>query len=194
MLQPAPRRRPPILSTTCTVPPRRRALRAAAALVAAPLVAVPRHSHAAPPRTLALRHAHTGESVAVAYAAGDAYVPQALARLAWLLRDFRTGAVHPIDPSLFDQLHAVAAATGSRAAFEVISGYRSPATNAALQRRGRGVATGSLHLQGRAIDVRLDDVPLADLRDAALDLRAGGVGFYPQSRFVHLDTGRVRRW
>jgi uncharacterized protein YcbK (DUF882 family) len=88
----------------------------------------------------------------------------------------------------------VSALTGSKAPFEVISGFRSPATNGALQQRGRGVATHSLHLDGRAIDVRLADVDLADLRDAALSLKRGGVGYYRESRFVHLDTGRVRRW
>jgi uncharacterized protein YcbK (DUF882 family) len=84
--------------------------------------------------------------------------------------------------------------TGTNAPYEVISGYRSPATNALLQRRSGGVAAHSLHLEGRAIDVRLADVTLADLRDAATSLRAGGVGFYPQSQFVHLDTGHVRSW
>ena len=95
---------------------------------------------------------------------------------------------------LLDQLHALATVTGSRAPFEVISGYRSPATNASLRAKSGGVAVHSLHLEGRAIDIRLADVSLADLRDAAISLQAGGVGFYPQSRFVHVDTGRVRRW
>ena len=110
------------------------------------------------------------------------------------LRDFRNGEVHPIDPQLLDQLHRVASATGSKTSYEVISGYRSPATNRALHERSSGVATRSLHLEGRAIDVRLPGVPLADLRDAALSLAAGGVGYYPGSRFVHLDTGRPRHW
>ena len=112
------------------------------------------------------------------------------------LRDFRNGATHAIDPGLLDQLNALAAATATRAPFQVISGYRSPATNEMLRRAGHGVATGSLHLQGQAIDIRLADVELTDLRDAALSLRAGGVGYYPSadSDFVHIDTGRVRRW
>jgi uncharacterized protein YcbK (DUF882 family) len=148
----------------------------------------------ASPRTLAFRHTHTGEALSIAFAQGEHYIAEALARVNWLLRDFRNGAVQPIDPQLLDQLHAVARLTGSSAPFEVISGYRSPATNEALHRKSRGVATRSLHLEGRAIDVRLPDVPLADLRDAALSLRAGGVGYYAESRFVHLDTGRVRRW
>ncbi len=174
---------------------RRRALGAGLALAAAPFVALPRRAHAAVGRTLAFRHTHTGESLVVTYANGDGYLGAALARIEWLLRDFRTGESKPIDPGLLDQLHTLALATRSRMPYEVISGYRSPATNLALQRRGGGgVATHSLHLEGRAIDIRLADVPLADVRDAALSLRAGGVGFYPQSQFVHLDTGRARRW
>jgi uncharacterized protein YcbK (DUF882 family) len=178
------------------VPARRRALVAGAVLLAAPMLALPRRAHAGTPavRRLALRHMHTRESLSLAYAMGDRYDPDALARVNWLLRDFRTGDVAPIDPQLLDQLHTVSALTGSKAPFEVISGFRSPATNGALQQRGRGVATHSLHLDGRAIDVRLADVDLADLRDAALSLKRGGVGYYRESRFVHLDTGRVRRW
>jgi len=185
-----PLTRPPKPARVCHV--RRRAL---GALLAAPFVATPGRVRASGPRTLAFRHTHTGETLAIAYASGDAYVAGALARIEWLLRDFRTGESKPIDPALLDQLHALAGVTGSRAPFEVISGYRSPATNAALrQRGGGGVATHSLHLEGRAIDVRLADVALADLRDAALSLHAGGVGYYPDSAFVHVDTGRVRRW
>jgi uncharacterized protein YcbK (DUF882 family) len=126
---------------------------------------------------------------------GDADLADALARIDWFLRDFRTGESRAIDPALLDQLQQVAAATGTRALFDVISGCRSPATNEFLRRTGGGgVAAHSLHLDGRAIDVRLGDVALGDLRDAAMSLRAGGVGFYPQSQFVHLDTGRARRW
>ena len=145
-------------------------------------------------RHLPFHHTHTDERLQLAYYDGRAYIPLALQRINWLLRDFRTGEVAPIDPQLLDQLHAVASLTGSKAPFEIISGYRSPATNVALRQRGGGVATHSLHLEGRAIDVRLADVGLADLRDAALSLAKGGVGYYRESRFVHLDTGRVRRW
>nr|HMS81883.1 DUF882 domain-containing protein [Burkholderiaceae bacterium] len=100
-----------------------------------------------------------------------------------------------IDPALLDQLQRLARLTGTRAPFEVISGYRSPRTNDLLRRTGGGgVARRSLHLDGRAIDLRLADVPLASLRDAALELRAGGVGFYRSEGFVHLDTGRPRAW
>jgi uncharacterized protein YcbK (DUF882 family) len=175
-------------------PARRRLLALGAALAATPWAVLPARASTDPLRALAFRHTHTGETLALAYAAGESYLTDALARVDWFLRDFRNGETHAIDPALLDQLHALAAITGTKAPFEVISGYRSAATNEALRKRSGGVASGSLHLEGRAIDVRLADVGLADLRDAALSLRAGGVGFYPQSQFVHIDTGGVRRW
>jgi uncharacterized protein YcbK (DUF882 family) len=183
-------------SATASRPVRRRFLTAAAAILASPLLALPPRVRAnpAPVRTLSFRHTHTGEVLSLAYAAGDAYLTEALARVNWFLRDFRNGESKAIDPRLLDQLHTLSAVTGTKAPYEVISGYRSPATNELLQRHGGGVATQSLHLEGRAIDIRLADLPLADLRDAAVSLRSGGVGFYAQSQFVHLDTGRVRRW
>jgi uncharacterized protein YcbK (DUF882 family) len=175
--------------------PRRRWLAAAALLAAAPAVrAAGLTIPAGAERGLALEQTHTGERLAVVYAVGDRLVPAALAALARLLRDHRTGEVHPIDPLLLDQLHALQGITGSTAAFRVISGYRSPRTNAMLHASSSGVASRSLHLEGRAIDVRLPGVALADLRDAALSLRAGGVGYYLSSDFVHVDTGRVRHW
>jgi uncharacterized protein YcbK (DUF882 family) len=172
-------------------------------LVAAGLSFVPPALHAAVPssqgdaksaRSLAFTHTHTGERLSVTFAHGETYIPAALGALNHLLRDFRNDAEHPIDPGLFDQLHALAAVTKSQAPFQIISGYRSPATNAQLRKASDGVASKSLHLAGQAIDIRLADVPLADLREAALSLRAGGVGYYPSSDFVHVDTGRVRRW
>jgi uncharacterized protein YcbK (DUF882 family) len=178
----------------CTA--RRHLLCAGAALLAVPLLVLPRpaRANADSPRTLSFRHTHTGESLSVDYALGDAYLTDALGRVNWFLRDFRNDESRAIDPQLLDQLHLLAGLTRTNASYEVISGYRSPATNDLLRRRGGGVAEHSLHLEGRAIDLRLADVPLGDLRDAATSLRAGGVGFYPQSRFVHLDTGRTRRW
>jgi len=176
-------------------PVRRRLLCVGAAVLAAPMLALPRRSFASSaPRSLAFEHLHTGEKLSLVYAVGDRYVAEALASVRQFLRDFRNGATHVIDPALLDQLHALAAATGTRAPFQVISGYRSQATNAMLRREGHGVATASLHLQGQAIDIRLADVALSDLRDAALSLRAGGVGYYPSpsSEFVHVDTGAVR--
>lgn len=144
-------------------------------------------------RALALRHTHTGERLEIAYFARGAYLPAALARLDWLLRDFRTGDAHRIDARLYDMLHALCAQCGG-GEIEIVSAYRSPRTNAQLRAVGRGVAERSLHLEGRAIDVRVAGSSTARLRDAAVALGEGGVGYYPKSDFVHLDTGRVRQW
>lgn len=148
----------------------------------------------AAPRTLSLVSTHTGERLSVRYFSAGRYVPDALERLYRLLRDHRTGDVSPIDPRLFDQLHALASCAGCAPRYEIISGYRSPATNARLRAASSGVARRSLHMEGRAIDVRLPGVDCARLRDLALDMGAGGVGYYAKSDFVHLDTGRVRSW
>lgn len=145
-------------------------------------------------RTLRFDHLHTGEKLEIEYFAGGSYVAEALVSVNHFLRDFRTGDVGRIDAGLLDVLAGLAAATGSRRPFEVISGYRSVVTNEALRQHSAGVASGSLHTRGQAIDIRLADVPLGTLRDAARSLRAGGVGFYPTSNFVHVDTGRVRFW
>jgi uncharacterized protein YcbK (DUF882 family) len=177
--------------------PPRRLLFVRAAALAAPALLLPRRSAAAVPRAdvLSFIHIRTGESLSVGWRADGGADPAALRRIDRLLRDVRTGDVHPIDPALLEQLHRVARSTGTREPFQVISGFRSPRTNEMLRRTGGGgVARASLHLEGRAIDVRLADVPLATLRDAACELRAGGVGFYPSDGFVHLDTGRVRAW
>lgn len=146
-------------------------------------------------RVLRLHHTHTGETLSLVYAIGARYLEAALTRVNHFLRDHYSGTVGTMDPGLLDQIHRLAVTLGAPNGFEVISGYRSPATNEALRRRGGGgVATRSLHLEGRAIDIRLPGVALADLRDAALEARAGGVGYYADSNFVHIDTGRVRRW
>jgi uncharacterized protein YcbK (DUF882 family) len=146
-------------------------------------------------RRLAFQHLHTGERLAVAYAEQDQYLPDALGALNRLLRDHYSGEVGTITPALFDQLHRLQQLLGTTQPFHVISGYRAPSTNARLREtRGGGVARRSLHMDGRAIDVRLPGVELARLRDAALSLRAGGVGYYPRDQFVHLDNGPVRRW
>jgi uncharacterized protein YcbK (DUF882 family) len=145
-------------------------------------------------RALRFVHMHTAERLVVEYAAGHDYMPDGLAAVNQFLRDFRTGDVHPIDTGLLDLLHGLTIVTGTHRPFEVISGFRSPATNALLRQRSEGVAAGSLHMVGQAIDVRLRDVPLRGLRRAALELARGGVGYYPRSQFVHVDTGRVRTW
>ena len=146
-------------------------------------------------RSLSFDHTHTSEKITLVYALDDAFVTPALSSLNHFLRDHYSGEVGQIDPQLFHLLHHVRRELGVQTPFQVISGYRSPKTNANLRNtRGGGVAKRSLHMDGQAIDVRLPGVPLADLRDAALSMRLGGVGFYPRDQFVHLDTGRVRNW
>jgi uncharacterized protein YcbK (DUF882 family) len=146
------------------------------------------------PRSLAFRHVHTGKELSVVYFAHGAYVPQALQRLNELLRDHRTGEIHAIDPQLFDLLHEVQTETASRGRYEIVSGFRSRSTNEMLRAARRGAAKHSLHLEGRAIDARLSDVTVRQMRRAAVRLRRGGVGYYPRSKFVHLDIGRFRTW
>jgi uncharacterized protein YcbK (DUF882 family) len=145
-------------------------------------------------KRITLRNIHTDEKVDVEFYRGDAYVPEALASIQKLLRDWRNNDQHPIDPKLMDYLYDVAHTVGVEPAFSVISGYRSPETNAQLHERSSGVSSHSLHMEGRAIDVRLAGVSCADLAQHALDMQRGGVGYYRQSDFVHLDTGRFRTW
>lgn len=145
-------------------------------------------------RWLELLNTHTGETVSVAYRSAGGLVRSALGRLDWLLRDHRAGEQRPMDAALFDQLADLAVAAGHDPRFEIISGYRSPRTNERLAAAGRGVARRSLHMEGRAVDVRLRGVACAELRDLAIAMQRGGVGYYASSDFVHLDTGRVRRW
>ena len=166
------------------------------ALGASVLVLAPGWVRAGIGETRALRfdNLHTNEKLSVEYFAGGDYLPDALLAVNHLLRDFRSGDVGTIDPALLDLLHGLAATVGSQRAFQVISGYRSPATNETLRRSSSSVASGSLHLRGQAIDLRLRDVPLATLRNAARSMCAGGVGYYAASDFVHVDTGRVRSW
>ncbi|HXQ13776.1 MAG TPA: DUF882 domain-containing protein [Caulobacteraceae bacterium] len=149
---------------------------------------------AAPTRRLAFNNLHTGETLDVAYYENGCYVGDALAEVNHVLRDFRTGDVHVIEPRLLDLLTVLAASLETKSAFGVISGYRSPQTNAMLHEQSGQVASGSLHMQGQAIDIRLPGVDSATVRDAALKLAIGGVGYYPTSDFVHVDVGRVRRW
>jgi len=145
-------------------------------------------------RQLAFLNTHTGETFSDAYWENGDYVPDAMTAINQVMRDHRSGEVHPIDPRLLDQLHALNGLVEASAPFQIISGYRSPATNAALHDRSSGVATRSLHMDGRAIDIRVRGVELTRLRDAALGMSAGGVGYYEASDFIHVDTGRVRRW
>jgi uncharacterized protein YcbK (DUF882 family) len=131
----------------------------------------------------------------VTYVENGVPVPEALAEISRFLRDFRTGDVHPIDPDLLDALYALRTRAGDRGTYEIISAYRSPRTNEMLRNSGGGgVAKRSLHMEGKAIDVRLTGVRTSRLREEALALHVGGVGYYPDSDFVHVDTGRVRQW
>jgi len=163
----------------------------ATGFVAAPAIALPRGPGR---RALAFHNLHTGESLDLVYWAGGSYLPEARQRIDYLLRDFRTDTVHPIDPNLLDLLSALRQRLRSNAPFLVLSGYRSPETNRMLQATTEGVATNSLHLEGQAVDIRVPDRALTSLHTAALGLKAGGVGYYPKSDFVHVDVGPVRRW
>lgn len=147
-----------------------------------------------PRRALEFENLHTGETLSVVYWAGGRYAPDALERVNRHLRDHRTGEVHPIEPGLLDVLYDLRRRTGTHAPFQVISGYRSPETNAMLRARGGEVVHRSLHTVGKAVDVRLADVSSRKLRAVALGLARGGVGYYEQSDFVHIDVGPVRSW
>lgn len=145
-------------------------------------------------RWLELTNTHTGEVVRATFRNADGYVPEALKQLQHVLRDHRSNEAHEMDPVLFDQLSDLALAAQREPRYEIISGYRSPKTNAMLHSQSNGVSERSLHMQGRAIDVRLKGFSSAELRDLALAAKRGGVGYYERSNFVHIDTGRVRSW
>ena len=148
-------------------------------------------------RTLSFFHTHTGERLKTTYCCDGRYEPEALKAINVLLRDFRVNKVKEIDPPLLDLLHELSGTLETDQPFHVISGYRAPETNQMLRARGgahTGVASGSLHIVGKAIDLRLPGVRLDNLRQAARSLKLGGVGYYPSSNFVHVDTGRVRYW
>jgi uncharacterized protein YcbK (DUF882 family) len=142
-------------------------------------------------------HTHTGERLDIVYRRGDQYIPEALGKLDHYLRDHRTGDVRHFDPRLFDLLYDLTASLGdSGGEIDVICGYRTPWSNEFLRTRSphTGVARHSLHMQAEAIDIRLPGIPTSELRDAALRLHRGGVGYYRSSDFVHVDVGRVRHW
>lgn len=144
---------------------------------------------------LRLFHTHTGEHIDVVFKRGGEYVPEAIEQLEAFLADFRTLERRSFDPALFDLLAELNSSVGRRSGeFHVISAYRSPETNDYLRRTRSGVAEKSLHLQAQAIDIRLPGTNTQRLRDAALALGKGGVGYYRRSNFIHVDTGRVRRW
>ena len=144
---------------------------------------------------ISFRNQHTGESFNGAYRVGNRYMPEAFKRINVVLRDFRVNEIFPIDPRVIDILYMIRAKNGQgNKTFEVLSGYRSPKTNSMLRKASGGVAKNSLHLTGQAIDFRLQGVSTKSLKQTACALQAGGVGYYPRSNFVHVDTGRVRHW
>lgn len=164
-----------------------------AASMAVPIITRPAHA-SVQTRSLSLYHTHTGEKLKVDYHDGIAYIPDSLGEINQYLSDFRTGESHPIDPRLLDILHHLKQASNSNGVFEVISGYRSPKTNAKLRNKSNGVAKRSLHMQGKAIDIRLTGCNTHELHKACRSLAKGGVGYYKKSDFIHVDTGRVRYW
>lgn len=166
------------------------ALNAAALVLTTPVLALAIQV----PRSLSFYHTHTGEKLDIQYGEIGGYDTRALAEIDKFLSDFRTGEVHPIDPHLLDQLASISHTFGNQGTFEVISGFRSPKTNQQLRSNSSKVAKRSLHMKGQAIDVRLTGVRIKSLQQCALRLQCGGVGYYPKSDFIHLDTGRVRYW
>lgn len=173
---------------------RRGLLKAALGGAIASLMPPLRLTEAADERRLKFFHTHTGKRLEVVYKRGNNYVPEGLSEINEFLSDFRTGDSTNMDPHLLDLIYDLRETLGSEATYEVISAYRSPDTNDLLRGRSGGVAKNSLHLNGKAIDIRLTDVDLSRLRDTAIAMQRGGVGYYASSNFVHVDTGRVRRW
>lgn len=165
---------------------------AAVTAIASPAIAAPRSR--LPERLLHLQNLHTGESLKTVYWAEGHYDRRALAAISRVLRDHRSDEVHAIDPAVIDILHSLGRKIALKGPFQIISGYRSPRTNAMLASLSDGVADNSLHVQGKAIDIRVPGLSPVKLGKAAKGLRAGGVGVYRRSNFVHVDSGRVRTW
>ena len=144
---------------------------------------------------LRLYNTHTGERMDIVYRRGDQYIPDALAKLDYFLRDHRTGDVRHFDPRLYDILSDLTVSVGHPGGeIDIVCGYRTPSTNESLRAHTTGVAKNSLHIQAEAIDLRMPGIDTLKLRKAALALHRGGVGYYPHSDFIHVDTGRVRQW
>jgi uncharacterized protein YcbK (DUF882 family) len=147
-----------------------------------------------PDRALSFHNLHTEENLDTVYWKQGRYLRAGLDAIDYILRDYRTGEIHSMDTEVLDLLYAIRTALQVRQPFHVISGYRSPRTNAFLCESGRGVARNSLHIQGKAADIRIPEIELSLLRDVTMSLKRGGVGYYPSSNFVHVDVGRVRYW
>ena len=146
-------------------------------------------------RELSFYNTHTGEKISAAFWSDGKYLDDGIEEISWLMRDHRAGLASPMDPKLLDLLHQLQAKVGhNKGEFQVISGYRSPTTNEMLNKRSSGVAKRSYHMLGQAIDVRMSGFDTSQLHKAAISLKGGGVGYYANSNFVHLDVGRVRYW
>jgi uncharacterized protein YcbK (DUF882 family) len=145
-------------------------------------------------RRMTFYNIHTCERLTVIYKEGDLFIPEGLTKINYILRDHRTGEICAVDPDLLDYLYDLLTAVGNHSEVHIISGYRSPKTNNILRRKSKGVAANSLHMQGRALDFRLMGTPTSILRDKALKMKRGGVGYYEKSDFIQIDTGRFRSW
>jgi uncharacterized protein YcbK (DUF882 family) len=161
-----------------------------ASAVPHPLLAAALPEH----RILSFFNIHTGESLKTCYHAYGIVIQRAVDRISHIMRDHRTGEIKPVDTNLLDLLHHIVTDIESPSPINIISGYRSPRTNAALRKTTPGVARKSLHMQGRAIDIRIPGYETSEIRRLAISLERGGVGYYPESDFVHLDTGPVKIW
>lgn len=145
-------------------------------------------------KKLSFYNTHTGESLQAVYRSGYQYIPENLHAISRIMRDHRTGEIKDIDTRLLELLYALSVKLDSRSPFYIVSGYRSPSSNRKLRLRSSRVAKRSMHMYGKAVDIRLPDCRLEDLKDAAVQLGGGGVGYYPDSKFVHVDVGSVRYW
>lgn len=163
-----------------------------------PLMTIPQEAEAAGQQFGAwrvnLKQAHTGETFSGVYRVGNQYLPEAFEKLNYFLRDFRAAQVFPMDPRVVDIISAVQSRTGTRRPLEVLSGYRCPKTNRMLREASGGVARNSFHMYGQAVDFRMEGYSTSRLRQIAMNMRAGGVGYYRRSDFIHVDTGKVRHW
>ncbi len=155
---------------------------------------VPLEGQSETQRVISFYNTHTHERLTVTYKKGDAYVPEAMDKISKIMRDHRSGDIHPIDPKLMDFLYDLLTEVGNHGEVHIISGYRSPATNKKLRQKSKGVASKSQHMQGKALDFRLPGTDTTVLRDTARAMQRGGVGYYRKLDFVQIDTGRVRNW
>jgi uncharacterized protein YcbK (DUF882 family) len=176
---------------------RRTALRAGFGLIAAAAMPVPAFAKALinhPSRELAFVNLHTGEKLKAEYVHNGAYVPSAIRAISYLMRDHHNNKVHQIDPHLIDVAHMLHGRVGSKGPIDIVCGYRSPETNAMMHEISAGVAVHSMHIQGKAMDIRIPGTRLGSMRKSALALGLGGVGYYPEDDFLHIDTGPKRHW